>query len=182
MNQTHSNIILDIDNKDHNITPSCDGILTKSNNVALCVKTADCIPIFITNSKGDYVVAIHSGYQGTLNGINDLAIKLLCNKGENDLMAIFGPSIHQKDYEVGTDIYEKFLAYDKDSKDFFVNHKSKYLLDHRGYVKYKYEKYGVKVHDVNVNTYGNSDLFSYRYSNHHGINNQLRFLSVGFIE
>ncbi len=46
-----------------------DAAWTAKTNTAVCVMTADCQPILITNQSETFVAAIHAGWQGLLDGI-----------------------------------------------------------------------------------------------------------------
>ena len=51
MNQTHSNKVQIIENKNNFNKINSDAILSKDNSLALCVLTADCAPILIYEKK-----------------------------------------------------------------------------------------------------------------------------------
>ena len=64
MNQTHSDIVLEIDKKG---TYEADALITEIKNLKLVVKTADCMPVVI--SDGKKVGVIHIGWKGVENKI-----------------------------------------------------------------------------------------------------------------
>jgi len=66
VNQIHSNKVMEIDKNDHHFT--CDGTFTYEPNVIVAVRTADCIPVLLSNKQGSFVAAIHCGWRG-LSGI-----------------------------------------------------------------------------------------------------------------
>ena len=51
MNQTHSNKVLSVKNLNNLKRFDCDALLTSSDDIALCVLTADCAPILIYETK-----------------------------------------------------------------------------------------------------------------------------------
>lgn len=81
-----------------------DGIVVswQNFNLALAIKTADCMPISIEGEKG--VVFLHAGWRG-------LAAKIL-TRPELSLIvpqiAFIGPSIHQCCFEVSEDFEQHF--------------------------------------------------------------------------
>lgn len=87
----------------------CDGIFSdgKGNVDALCVKTADCVPILLYDTVNDTFCAIHAGWRGTVSGI---CINALCEmrRGRDDtrIIAAIGPSIGKCCYEVGCEVLE----------------------------------------------------------------------------
>ena len=70
MNQTHSDIVLEIDKKG---TYEADALITETKNLKLVVKTADCMPVVI--SDGKKVGVIHIGWKGVENKIFFKTIK-----------------------------------------------------------------------------------------------------------
>ncbi len=107
--QIHSDIIT-IVNKPGIIGES-DAMITSKKNLGLAISSADCTPIFIYDNINKVIAAVHSGWRGTQKKILSKTIKRLINdfnsKPEN-LIVYIGPSIHQKNYEIGEDVAELF--------------------------------------------------------------------------
>ncbi|MBR5453636.1 MAG: laccase domain-containing protein, partial [Clostridia bacterium] len=58
----------------------CDGYVTDRQGVALCVKTADCVPILF--SSGDGIVgAVHAGWRGTARSIAAVCVERMVSLG-----------------------------------------------------------------------------------------------------
>ncbi len=70
----------------------------------VCVKTADCVPILLANTKTGDVSAIHAGWRGTVSDIVTNAVKLL--GGPSDIVCAIGPCIGDCCYGVGEEVYE----------------------------------------------------------------------------
>lgn len=89
----------------------CDGIILRknTNNVdAVCVKTADCVPILLADVTTGDVCAVHAGWRGTVTDIAaKAAVELAGGKTENVIAAI-GPCISDCCYETGVEVYEAF--------------------------------------------------------------------------
>lgn len=69
---------------------------------ALCIKTADCMPIVIEGEKG--CVILHAGWRGLANGIlRRPEIQLIL-----PMRALIGPSIHECCFEVSADFKQNF--------------------------------------------------------------------------
>ena len=93
----------------------------------ICIKTADCLPIFIYSDIGDMVSVVHAGWRGTGKKIlgktvkyiiKNLKIKLEC------LNFILGVSICEKCYNIKNDMFNEFIAhYGSSGKKFFSNNK-----------------------------------------------------------
>lgn len=80
-----------------------DAVLTAERGMAVCVKTADCAPVFLADRDGSAVAAVHAGWRGTSLGIAGKAALFMMGhfgmKGK-DLVAAVGPSICRCCYEV----------------------------------------------------------------------------------
>lgn len=71
---------------------------------ALCVKTADCVPILLANLKTGSVAAVHAGWRGT---VSDIAVKSAKMLGDPcDIAAAIGPCIGMCCYQVGDEVYQ----------------------------------------------------------------------------
>ncbi len=106
-----------------------DALITDKRNLGLAISTADCTPIFIFDKKNKVVAAVHSGWRGTekkilLRVLNKL--KEDYNSSPQELIGYIGPSICQKNYEVGKEIAEKF------EQKYLIPKGDKYLLDVSG--------------------------------------------------
>ena len=69
MHQTHSNKVQEINEKNFRRTVYSDSIITRMNQIALGVVTADCVPILVFDKKNKIIGCIHAGWKGALTGI-----------------------------------------------------------------------------------------------------------------
>ncbi len=85
---------------------TCDGFVTRTNNLALLVKVADCVPILCCDAKNGVVAAIHAGWRGTVSGIAVKGIQtmLSCGASLSDVQVAIGACIHDCCYEVGEEV------------------------------------------------------------------------------
>jgi YfiH family protein len=122
LNQTHSDICLDAQSND------CEGdaVVTHKKGVVCAVMTADCLPIFVSNQSGTQVGVAHAGWQGILNGVIESFIRSF---DERDLLVHFGPAIGVKNLEVGSEVFEQFIAKDKLLETAFTKKTEKHHLD-----------------------------------------------------
>ena len=114
--QVHENVVLKVENENagHGINPHLsempggDGLFldgSAENIDALCVKTADCVPILLSSKDGKEVSAVHAGWRGTVTDIvTKAAEKFTCDKG--DILCAIGPCIGVCCYEVGEEVYD----------------------------------------------------------------------------
>ncbi len=110
--QIHSDIVTVIDSPEFKVGES-DALVTNQKGIGLAISTADCAPVFIYDSKNKVIAAVHSGWQGTQKQIVLKTLEILRERFGSqaaDLYAYIGPSISQKNYEVGTEFKEYFGA------------------------------------------------------------------------
>lgn len=176
LNQCHSNKIFEIkktnqefnlekNNYNLNQLKKGDGMITREKNIIIGIYSADCVPILIAGKNKDFVAAIHSGWQGSFNGINEKAIEKIekISQNKNDIFIVIGPSIFQENYEVKDEFMENFIKKDKESEQFFLKKNSKIFFDNREYLKFIYKKSGFQnIEMINIDTYSDERFFSYR--------------------
>ena len=170
LNQTHSNKVVYFDEESSikNKLPG-DAIVTKIKNVGIGILTADCAPILLYDPQKKIIGCIHSGWRGALNGVIRNTIKKFneLNSNNNDLIAVVGPCINKKNYEVKTDFFEKFISQDKNNENFFKKLSSeKYVFDLRGFInKEIYDLNIQNVENIEMDTFSQQEFFySYRRS------------------
>jgi YfiH family protein len=122
--QIHSDIITYVDRRGN--CGDSDALITDKPNLALTISSADCTPVFIYDSLNKIVAAIHSGWRGTQQKITLKTLNKLFgefNSKPENLFVFIGPSISQKNYEVGLEVARLFdNKYVKESE-------GKYYLD-----------------------------------------------------
>jgi hypothetical protein len=112
MQQVHGNNVVVVDSKNiGQVVPECDGLITNDPNVILVVKTADCLPISIADTKQKVIALVHAGWRGLQkeiikNSVNILTGEFKCNS--KDLKIKIGPHICQIHYEVGKEVWQLF--------------------------------------------------------------------------
>jgi len=148
-----------------------DAIITNRSNILLTVKTADCLPILIFDSKKRIAAAVHVGWKGTAKKVAQKVIKEMIDSLKVKLPSIFallGPCICKKCYEVGEEVKE---LWEKEWGHFnnllIPSHKEgKYQLDLRKANIIQIEGLGLKqenIFNINLCTKCNPKLFfSYR--------------------
>lgn len=109
-----------------------DALITQMPQVCIGISTADCVPILLYDNRKKIVAAIHAGWRGTANRIVRKTIDLMqshfcCNP--QDLKAIIGPSISPNAFEVGQEVYNKFLLYNFDMPSIAKKIKDKWHIN-----------------------------------------------------
>lgn len=99
-----------------------DGIATATPGVAISVLTADCQPVLFADKKAGVIGAAHAGWKGALDGVLEATVRKMEDLGAHrtDISAVIGPSISQRNYEVGPEFLDRFLAVDVNFGRFFV--------------------------------------------------------------
>lgn len=132
-----------------------DALITTSKNLGLAISSADCPAIFIYDPIKKIITAVHSGWRGTEKKIVQKTIIKLndeFNSNPQDLICYIGPSISQKNYEVGEEVANKF------DDEFILKKENKFHLNVAG-VSYKMMiDEGVKKVNIQV-----SGLCSFEY-------------------
>ena len=132
----------------------------------------------------DAVRTVFGKNRGALSGIVEATIATMEELGarRERTVAVIGPSISQRAYEVGADYKERFLAEEPASGDFFMTDESsgEPHFDLAGYVADRLARAGVgSVSDLGLCTYcDETRLFSYRRSQHHGEDDYGRQISA----
>lgn len=110
-----------------------DAIVTDRANVAICIKTADCVPVFIVDRIKKIIAVVHGGWRGTALGITAKVIRLLQDKygsSPQDILAAIGPSIGKCCYQVDSVVADSF--YKQKGHEHFLfsgTGKNKWTLD-----------------------------------------------------
>ena len=184
LNQIHSNKFYFI-NKNYKFKKkklNGDALITNVKKIALGVLVADCVPVLIYDKNLKIISAIHAGWKSVYKEIIKKVVKFLIKKGSNtkNLVAVIGPSISEKSYEVQKDFKSKFLKKDKQSKFFFKIRKNKTYFGLNKYVYYHLKKLGIKnLEIIKKNTFDpKNNFFSARRSIQNKENDYGRNISV----
>lgn len=80
-----------------------DGLVTNVKGVALGILTADCGSVLFYDPEVHVIGACHAGWRGAKDGILQATLDAMEEIGANRsrIYATLGPTIHQKNYEVG---------------------------------------------------------------------------------
>jgi len=132
LNQIHSDKVEELPSKKK---LNCDASYTYKEKVVCAVRTADCLPIFLTNFDGSFVALIHAGWKGLLNGVIEKTIDKINSSSE--IIVWLGPCISQESFEVGNDVYSLFINKDSNTKKAFKLLKNRYYLDLAGTARLK---------------------------------------------
>ncbi len=109
LKQVHSSRVLCVDRAGE--AGEADALITCTRGLALSIRSADCYPILLADSRTRTIAAIHAGWSGTASNIVAETIRKMradfgCDPA--DLYAAIGPGIGPCCYEVGPDVARRF--------------------------------------------------------------------------
>lgn len=145
-----------------------DGLVTARRDVAIAVLTADCQPILLADPAAGVVGACHAGWRGALGGVIEETVAAMRALGASDIRAVIGPTISQRNYEVGEDFMDEFLVEDPDHARFFSGGPNgRPMFDLPGLGLSRLRAAGVEAEWCGHCTYADPErFFSYRRATH----------------
>jgi hypothetical protein len=100
-----------------------DGLITNEKGIILATFYADCVPLFIVDTKNKAIGLSHSGWRGTVEKMGEVTLKKMSDEyGTNPdkVKVAIAPSICQSCYEVSEDVAVQFeKAFNNDDKKAF---------------------------------------------------------------
>ncbi|MES1258232.1 MAG: peptidoglycan editing factor PgeF [Acidobacteriota bacterium] len=105
--QIHSDIVVEAGDG----TAEGDAIVSNEAGVVAGIRTADCVPVLLADTRTRAVACVHAGWRGSARNIVAAAVQELISRygsRPEDLSAAVGPSIGVCCYEVGPDVARNF--------------------------------------------------------------------------
>lgn len=169
--QVHSAKAMAVDAALPDPAPQVDALVTATPGLALGVLTADCQPVLFADVEAGVIGAAHAGWKGALGGVLESTLGAMETLGaaRGVTVAVIGPTISQRAYEVGPEFLDTFEAEDSDSLRFFANGTGdRYLFDLPGYSLARLRTAGVaRAEWIGQCTYSDPDrYYSYRRACH----------------
>ncbi|MDA3901656.1 MAG: peptidoglycan editing factor PgeF [Spirochaetes bacterium] len=161
INQEHGNKIFQVSapaKPDEPFVATADAMITDIPGMCLVIRTADCIPIFLTDPEKNCIGAVHSGWRGTQQNVAGCAIdKIVSRYGSKpeNLRAYILPGIGAESYQVSEDVASEFPESSKQKSD-------GWYLDLRDAVVKQLSEKGLTRNNIMVtpyDTFGTNDLF-----------------------
>lgn len=151
--------------------PKADAMVTDRPGLAICASAADCGPVLFADTEARVIGAAHAGWKGAFTGVLENTIAAMESLGgrRDRMMAVLGPSISQKNYEVGPEFVMRFVEADEANQSYFIpsGAPGHALFDLNGYTVDRLNKAGVRAEALGRCTYAEEDLFfSYRRTTH----------------
>ncbi|MEM7641388.1 MAG: peptidoglycan editing factor PgeF [Pseudomonadota bacterium] len=180
VHQVHSADVVVVDGPLADPRPRADGLVTDQPGQVLTVLTADCQPVLF--AAPGVVGAAHAGWKGALAGVLEATVDAMVELGadRDTIRAVIGPSISQRNYEVGPELLDAFLAEDDGAARYFANGEGdRYMFDLPGYGLHRLRGAGVQAEWIGHCTYADPGRFySYRRTTHAGEADYGRLLSA----
>ncbi len=147
---------------------STDAIVCTKPGITCAIFTADCVPIFVVDTRCRIFGLAHAGWKGSLHGITTNLIRKMVVSGADPqhMTAWIGPSISGKNYEVSSEMigwFAQTFASDREAGCEFIEER---LLDLPLLNSCLLQKAGIaasKIFDSSICTFQNHITFhSYR--------------------
>ena len=139
LNQVHSNKFYFIDKnyKFNKKKIKADAVITNQTKIPIAVLTADCVPVLLYDNKNNMIAAIHAGWKGAFKGIIKKVVSFMFKRGckKDSIIAVIGPCIQQKSYNVGNDFKERFIKKNQKNRIFFKKKKNLIYFNLPDFVK-----------------------------------------------
>lgn len=106
----HSKTVFEINSQGGSFNKKGDGLITDNKMLVPVVTVADCVPLFLYDSKNGVFAAVHSGWKGT--GIIGEAVRLAVEKygsKPEDICVAIGPHIGSECYSIDENRKNYFL-------------------------------------------------------------------------
>jgi YfiH family protein len=167
--------------------PRADALVTDRPGLALGILTADCGPVLFADAEKGVIGAAHAGWKGALGGVLESTVAAMEALGasRDRIVAVLGPSISQKNYEVGPEFVSRFQEADGDNTRYFIPsaRPGHALFNLNAYTVDRLRAAGVEAACLDRCTYGEEEnFFSYRRSVHRGEPDYGRQISAIMLE
>lgn len=153
--------------------PQADAMVTAVPGLALCILSADCVPILFADANARIVGAAHAGWKGALGGVCEATIVAMEEIGaeREHISAAIGPAIQQESYEVGPEFRDTFVGeHEWTDRLFKAGRDDRSHFDLTGYVETVLRREGLNaIENLGHDTCSMEDqYFSNRRRNHRG--------------
>lgn len=99
--------------------PEADAVWTDQAGVVCAILTADCLPVFLADTRGEVVGLAHAGWRGLADGVIDALVADMPVPPFR-LKAWLGPAIGPQSFQVGDEVRDRFLAQEAGNHEAFT--------------------------------------------------------------
>lgn len=174
---THSPNVVNVKSEYPIIHKDTDALVTREKNLGLVIMSADCAPIVLVDPIAHVVGVVHAGWQGMLVGVVENSVEGMLDLGAEtqNMKAIIGPTISAKNFSATKERFEEVKSKEPSAAVILPN--GELAVDIRKGVKTQLAKYQIKTTDLNICTFENKELFSFRRDAVTGRNATIAWLS-----
>lgn len=170
VHQVHSPDVVNVTGPLHE-RPRADAMVTATPGLGLGILTADCQPVLFADVTAGVIGAAHAGWKGAVGGVLEATLDAMEGLGASraNTVAVIGPCISQRAYEVGPEFFETFCDEDAGNTRFFAGGAGdRMLFDLPGYGLHRLRAAGVGHAEWTRHcTFGDAERFySYRRTTH----------------
>lgn len=127
-----------------------DACMATTPDVACTIMVADCLPVLLCDTSGQWVAAAHAGWrglagQGGVGVLEQLLASLPVTRQDRaGIIAWLGPCIGPQAFEVGVEVRDAFCCTAPQDEAFFVPlADGKYLADLAGLARARLNRWGI---------------------------------------
>lgn len=150
--------------------PVADAAVTRAADVVLTVRTADCLPVLLSDRAATVLAVAHAGWRGLAAGVLESTLAAM-QVDTRDVVAWIGPAIGPDAFEVGPEVHAAYCDHDATaSRCFRPLRDGKWMADLSGLATMRLARAGVtSVAGGTWCTYTDAArFFSYRRDPHAG--------------
>ncbi|NKW79839.1 peptidoglycan editing factor PgeF [Ochrobactrum pecoris] len=171
VHQVHSPDVLHVTEPFGAPRPKADAMVTNVPGIAIGALSADCGPVLFADHEAGVIGSAHAGWRGAFGGVLENTVEAMIGLGakRENIVAVLGPTIGPKNYEVGPEFYAEFIGRDSAYTAYFQpsdkpEHK---LFDLWAFITDRLTKAGVRAESLRQCTYADEEQFySYRRTTH----------------
>ncbi len=149
MAQVHGTQVLHLTQDTPDGLPA-DACWTQARGLACTAMVADCLPLLLCDSSGQWVAAAHAGWRGLaghqeVGVLEALWLQLRSNGAEpSQTMAWLGPCIGPLAFEVGPEVREAFVQEGLELSEYFAAQPGdRFLADLAGLARWRLQRLGI---------------------------------------
>ena len=149
VDQVHGNKVLLIDVSSRSEIDRADGLVTKEKQLALVIRTADCVPVFFLDPEVPAVGICHGGWRGIKAGIIFRILDIFRTQFLSNFRSMrvaMGPSLCEQCYEVGEEFQNYFPNFVKEKG-------GRYFFSLRGAVRNQLLEEGVPEPSISISDF-----------------------------
>lgn len=170
--QVHSPDVAIVEGPWRGERPKADAMVTSVPGLALGITTADCGPVLFADAQARVIGAAHAGWRGAVTGVLEATVEAMERLGatRDNIVAVLGPTISQRAYEVGPDFIERFMTEAAGHERFLkeAERPGHAMFDLPGFIGARLQAAGIGMFtDLGLCTYSDEErFFSYRRTTH----------------